>query len=244
MIRGAMRTRGRFSEGSGDATRGRRAARPPSKGGRRGTAAASTVRIIGGEWRGRRLRFPDVAGLRPTPDRVRETLFNWLAPVLRGARCLDLFAGSGALGFEALSRGAAAVTLVERDRHAAAALRVAAAELGAGTRASIVEGRAQDFLVTCGAGFDIVFLDPPFDTHALPGIIAALAGRGLPGPGGHVYLEAPAAEALPALPPGWRLHRSGRAGLVGYHLVACSGAESVDFATTHDTRTGSWRKPA
>ena len=244
MIRGAMRTRGRFVEGSGDATRGKRAGRPPSKGGRRGAAAANAVRIIGGEWRGRRLRFPDVAGLRPTPDRVRETLFNWLAPVLPGARCLDLYAGSGALGFEALSRGAAAVTLVERDRHAAAALRVAAAELGAGTRASIVEGRAQDFLATCGPDFDIVFLDPPFDAHVLPGLIAGLASRGLPCPGGHVYLEAPAAETLPALPPGWRLHRSGRAGAVGYHLVACSGAESVDFAARHDTRTGSWRKPA
>lgn len=238
-----MRTRGRVVEGAGDAARGKRATRPSPKGARRGEAATNTVRIIGGEWRGRRLRFPDVAGLRPTPDRVRETLFNWLAPVLHGARCLDLYAGSGVLGFEALSRGAAAVTLVERDRHAAAALRGSSVELGAGTRAVIVEGRAQDFLATCGQAFDIVFLDPPFDAHVLPDLIAGLASRGLPRAGGHVYLEAPAAEALPALPPGWRLHRSGRAGLVGYHLVACSGVGSVDVATLHDTRTGAWRKP-
>jgi 16S rRNA (guanine966-N2)-methyltransferase len=182
------------------------------------------VRIIGGLWRGRRLHFPDVAGLRPTPDRVRETLFNWLAPVMRGARCLDLFAGSGALGFEALSRGAARVTLVERDRVALQSLRDAAVVLQAGDRARIVCGTAQACLATAAEPFDVIFLDPPFDAHALPAVIATIAQRNLLSPGGFVYLEIPAGARLPPLPPGWCLHRSGRAGDVGYHLAVCSGA--------------------
>ncbi len=182
------------------------------------------MRIIGGQWRGRRLRFPDVAGLRPTPDRVRETLFNWLAPVIRGARCLDLFAGSGALGFEALSRGATRVTLVERNQAALQALRDAAAVLQAGDRAGIVPGTAEAYLATAAGPFDVIFLDPPFDAHSLPAMIATIAHRGLVSSGGFVYLETPADEPLPPLPPGWRVHRSGRAGDVGYHLAVCSGA--------------------
>jgi 16S rRNA (guanine966-N2)-methyltransferase len=219
-----MPRRNRFNDASGETAHrpsaGRRAASRP----RRRAGAANTVRIIGGEWRGRRLRFPDVTGLRPTPDRVRETLFNWLTPVIGGARCLDLFAGSGALGFEALSRGAASVTLVERDRAAARALRSAAADLGAGGRAEIIECGAPAYLAGATRPFDVIFLDPPFDAHALPATIATLARRGLARRGGCLYLEAPTDEALPALPPGWRLHRSGRAGEVGYHLVVCSGA--------------------
>jgi 16S rRNA (guanine966-N2)-methyltransferase len=206
-------------------------------------AIRNTVRIVGGDWRGRRLRFPDIAGLRPTPDRVRETLFNWLAPVIRGTRCLDLFAGSGALGFEALSRGAAALTLVERDRNAAQALRIAASELKAGPRAEIVERSAAAYLESAPAPYDVVFLDPPFDGHAVPATVATLVSRRLLRPGGYLYIEVPVAEALPPLPPGWRLHRSGRAGLVGYHLIVCSDATS-DGEDTGDVASGAERKPA
>ncbi len=179
------------------------------------------VRIIAGLWRSRRLRFPAGAGLRPTPDRVRETLFNWLAPVLPGARCLDLFAGSGALGFEALSRGAAAAVLVERDAPAVAALTRNAGLLGA-AGARIVAAEALGFLAGPVEPFDIVFLDPPYAPAAGEGLLGpcleALDRRGWVRPGGWVYLEA-RGRALPALPAGWVLARSRQAGQVGYHLA-------------------------
>ncbi len=119
------------------------------------------VRIIGGRWRSRVIRFPPAAALRPTPDRVRETLFNWLGQRLDGLACLDLFAGSGAMGFEALSRGAARVVMVENDRAVAAALRESAKLLEA-TDAQIVLGEAMAYLRQSSELFDIVFLDPPY----------------------------------------------------------------------------------
>src|SRR5450432_2048001 len=122
----------------------------------------NSVRIIGGEWRGRRINFPDIPGLRPTPDRVRETLFNWLQQAVAGARCLDLFAGSGALGLEALSRGAKALAFVEQAVPAARALREQLMRLGATSRAQVFEMGAARFLRSAGEPFDIVFLDPPF----------------------------------------------------------------------------------
>lgn len=179
---------------------------------------ANTLRIIGGEWRGRRIRFPAVEGIRPTPDRVRETLFNWLATVVRGSRCLDLFAGSGALGLEALSRGAAAVTFVERDRAAASGLR-ATAELLAPDRANVVQADAMTWLARDTTPFDIVFLDPPFDSDLLAGTLGALESRGRLAADAWIYVEMPARRGPPPLPAGWRLHRSGRAGEVGYHLA-------------------------
>lgn len=118
------------------------------------------VRIIGGQWKGRKLKFPATGGLRPTLGRARETLFNWLAADVRGARCLDLFAGSGALGFEALSRGAAEVTFVERDRKAALALQANAKALNASAR--IQREDARRFLKRKPAEFDLIFFDPPF----------------------------------------------------------------------------------
>lgn len=179
--------------------------------------APGSVRIIAGAWRSRRLEFPSRLGLRPTPDRVRETLFNWLAPHLPGARCLDLFTGSGALGFEALSRGAARVVMVEQDPAAAAALRdnrtrlaADAAEVRSGDAAAYLEGPVEPF--------DIVFLDPPYGSRLLPDCVARLAARGWLRPGGWVYLEAREGE-LPPLPEGWRLVRSKAAGQVGYHLA-------------------------
>jgi len=183
---------------------------------------ANTLRIIGGEWRGRRIRFAGMGGIRPTPDRVRETLFNWLAAVVRGSRCLDLFAGSGALGLEALSRGAASATFIERDRENAARLRETAALL-APQRATVVRADAITWLGGRPEPYDIAFLDPPFDAGILTESMRLLETRGWLAPGAFIYVEMPAAEGAPALPAGWTAHRAGRAGAVGYHLARRTG---------------------
>lgn len=177
------------------------------------------LRIIAGTLRGRRWPVPDVPGLRPTPDRVRETLFNWLAPHVAGRRVLDLFAGSGALGFEALSRGAAGVTFVEQHRDALALLRQTVQRFGLAT-ARIEAVDALAFLRTQPpAAWDLVFLDPPFDAGLLQPALQLLGQGGLLAADGFCYVELAAGEPLPAWPEGWRLHRSGRAGEVGYHLL-------------------------
>jgi 16S rRNA (guanine966-N2)-methyltransferase len=176
------------------------------------------LRIVGGTWRSRRLRFPD-RDIRPTPDRVRETLFNWLAPRIAGARCLDLFAGSGALGLEALSRGAAECVFVEHDRVAAGELQRLLGEWEAAA-AEVVHADAERFLAGEPRPFDVVFLDPPFTGRELMEKAAArLETPGWLVPGASIYVECPAREALPALPAAWRLRKSGRAGEVGYHLL-------------------------
>jgi len=179
---------------------------------------ANTLRIIGGEWRGRRIRFPGEGGIRPTPDRVRETLFNWLMARVQGSRCLDLFAGSGALGLEALSRGAAHVTFIEKDRENAARLRETATSLAPG-RATVIEADALAWLQGPPARFDIVFLDPPFAAGVLAESMQRLESRGFLAPDAFIYIEMPASAGAPGLPAGWRAHRSGRAGAVGYHLA-------------------------
>ncbi len=184
----------------------------------------NTLRVIGGEWRGRRIRFPGKGGIRPTPDRVRETLFNWLAAAVPGSRCLDLFAGSGALGIEALSRGAAHVTFIERDRENAARLRETTALLAPG-RTVVVQAEALNWLGGQPAEHDIVFLDPPFDAGLLAESIRLLEGRGWLAADASIYLEMPAVQGGPALPGNWRAHRSGRAGAVGYHLARRIGEE-------------------
>jgi 16S rRNA (guanine966-N2)-methyltransferase len=161
---------------------------------------------------------PPHPGLRPTPDRVRETLFNWLAPDVAGSRCLDLFAGSGALGLEALSRGAASVTFVEREREAADRLRETATQLAPG-RATVLHADALAWLGGASQPFDIVFVDPPFDSGLLPVAMRALESGGWLTPAARIYLEGPAKSGPPDLPGGWILHRSGRAGAVGYHLA-------------------------
>lgn len=177
-------------------------------------ARAHRLRIIGGEWRSRLITFPGENGLRPTPDRVRETLFNWLGQDLTGKRCLDLFAGAGALGFEALSRGASEVVMIEQSRTVAAALRENAARLGArGFR--LVVGDALHFVADPGAGgFDVVFVDPPYASglvaKVLPKLPAVLTPRGV------VYVET---GAVLEAGPRWRVHRRGRAGAVHYHLL-------------------------
>ena len=170
-------------------------------------AAAGSVRIVGGRWRGTRLPVPDLDGLRPTSDRVRETLFNWLQPALPGAAVLDLFAGSGALGLESVSRGAARAVLVEREPLQAANLRAAVQRLDAAARVEVVQDDALRWLSTAGADagpFDIAFLDPPFDADlwqpALRELLPRLAADAW------LYLESPP-QQVPALPPQWALHR-------------------------------------
>lgn len=182
---------------------------------KRGSAHA--LRIIGGAWRSRRISFPASEDLRPTPDRVRETVFNWLAAQLPGAVCLDLFAGSGAFGFEALSRAAARVVLVEKRLEVVAALRHNREQLRA-EQADIVHADAADYLRGPVEAFDIVFIDPPYASGLLGPCAELLEARGWLKPDAFIYLEAPQGE-VPPLPESWRLMRSKTAGQVGYHLA-------------------------
>ena len=177
------------------------------------------LRIVAGKWRSRLLQIAAVPGLRPTPERIRETLFNWLAPSIEGARCLDLFAGTGALGLEALSRGATEAVLVEKSRVAAATLRANAQSLDA-AGATIIHGDALEYLQQGDAGrFDIVFLDPPF-ADAKPGdLCRLLAGSSTLAPGAWVYIEEDRAAPATGLPDGWQVSKTKTAGNVRYSLI-------------------------
>lgn len=177
------------------------------------------LRIIGGEWRGRKLSFPAADDLRPTPDRVRETLFNWLQGIIEGARCLDLFAGSGALGLEALSRGASEVVFVEQNPRIADQIRQHLATLKS-THGRVITSDAFSFLRGPMTPFDVVFLDPPYRLDYLMQCCELLAQYGWLKNGSRIYLENSAKQGLPALPPNWELLRSKSAGDVGYHLAA------------------------
>lgn len=188
-----------------------------------------TVRIIAGQLRGSKLPVPDRPGLRPTSDRVRETLFNWLQPKLPGARVLDLFAGTGALGFEAASRGAAAVRLVERDPGLAQALRDSAARLKAAAVAVDTADALAWLRRTPDQAFDLVFLDPPFEAGLWEPAAAAL-GPWL-APGAWIYVETPQ-NVAPLLPPGWLPHREGRTREVRYALLRAEGGPAPDSAAT------------
>jgi 16S rRNA (guanine966-N2)-methyltransferase len=159
-----------------------------------------------------------VEAIRPTPDRVRETLFNWLQHVIAGSRCLDLFAGSGALGLEALSRGAGQVVFVDRERAVIEQLRQTLTVLGA-TGARLISLDAQHYLDGDAQPFDVVFLDPPFTAEYLPQICATLEARGWLAARAYIYIEQRSQVGPPALPAGWNLLKSGRAGEVGYHLA-------------------------
>ena len=170
------------------------------------------VRIIAGKWRSRIVHFPATAELRPTPDRVRETLFNWLGQRLDGLACLDLFAGSGALGFEALSRGARRVVMVESDRKVAQALRESARALDA-AGVEVVNADALAWLARADERFDVAFVDPPYASGLAAPALAALASR--LNPGARVYAES--AQPL-ELPANWRVLREDRAGAVRYAL--------------------------
>jgi 16S rRNA (guanine966-N2)-methyltransferase len=175
------------------------------------------LRIIGGQWRGVPIPVPDIAEVRPTPDRVRETLFNWLQPFIVGARCLDAFAGSGALGFEALSRGARELVCVDRNRDIVRHLLATAKRLKA-EGFDAVAGDAMSYLSGTPRAFDIVFLDPPYASNVLHELLPRLT-QGWLAPGALIYAEVAADSALPELPSGWSVHRSKRAGQVGYHLL-------------------------
>jgi 16S rRNA (guanine966-N2)-methyltransferase len=191
-------------------------------GARAGRGQSRILRIIGGRHRGRRLQFPAGVVIRPTPDRVRETLFNWLQPRIASTRVLDLFAGSGALGLEALSRGAAHVTFVEQDRGAAAAIRARIDEWRE-QQATVVAADALGWLAQVKGQvppFDVVFLDPPYDSPLLADAAAALASSGLLAADARVYLERRARDPMAALPASWKELRAGRAGEVGYHLFS------------------------
>ncbi len=180
---------------------------------------AGEVRIIAGRLRGRRLHFRAHPGLRPTGDRVRETLFNWLAPLIAGARCLDLFAGSGALGFEAASRGAAEVVMVEQASGAARSLRANRERLGV-REIVVVQDDALRWLGGPPQPFDLVLLDPPFAQGLLRLCCERLSDGGWLCPGGAlVYLEADVRGGLPELPAAWRWWREGRAGQVAFGLA-------------------------
>ncbi|MEK7737677.1 MAG: 16S rRNA (guanine(966)-N(2))-methyltransferase RsmD [Pseudomonadota bacterium] len=173
---------------------------------------SNRVRIIGGEWRSRVISFPSEAGLRPTADRVRETLFNWLGQTLEGKACLDLFAGSGALGFEACSRGASQVKLIEHNPKVVAALRDNAQKLGA-TRAEIIRADGAAWLRADAGVYDVIFLDPPFQAGLLDKLLPLLPAK--LSPEGCAYVESGAAIEPP---PGMMLLKSGRAGQVHFGL--------------------------
>lgn len=175
--------------------------------------ARQTLRIIGGQWRRRSLPFPEEAGLRPTPDRVRETLFNWLGQRLTGQLCLDLFAGSGALGFEAASRGAR-VVMVERSSRARASLRERIRELNAEAAVELGGADALQFVADADAQFDVIFVDPPYRQGWLEKLEASLPR--LLNPDGAIYLEA---ERAVTRWGGLKTTRNGRAGQVFYHLL-------------------------
>ncbi|HLQ12480.1 MAG TPA: 16S rRNA (guanine(966)-N(2))-methyltransferase RsmD [Steroidobacteraceae bacterium] len=184
-------------------------------------AQARRLRIIAGRWRGRRWQFP-AGAIRPTSDRVRETLFNWLQGRLAGRRCLDLYAGSGALGLEALSRGAAHCVFVDRDARVLAALGELLRDWGAATdEVRLEHSEAQGFLERAPQPFDLVFLDPPFEGGELARCMAQLQSRGWLAPAGLVYVEHPRAATLPELSPAWQALRRGNAGAVGYDLYEC-----------------------
>jgi 16S rRNA (guanine966-N2)-methyltransferase len=186
-------------------------------------AGRNSVRIIAGAWRGRRIHFPDMPALRPTPDRIRETLFNWLQHSMTDARVLDLFAGSGALGLEALSRGAKEVVFVEQFPAAARAVQEQLVRFGGAARGRIREMGAARFLRAPGEPFDIAFLDPPFGTNALAEYIPLLEAGDWLKVGSLVYLENERTAGVPALPGHWELLKSKSAGEVGYHLVRVNG---------------------
>ncbi len=177
-----------------------------------------SIRIIGGTWRRRRLVVPPATELRPTPDRVRETVFNWLQPWLPGAHCIDLFAGSGALCLEALSRGAASAVMVETAPQVVEVLRGNVARLGA-ANSSVVQADAEQFLQGAVRKFDIVFLDPPFRSKLIASCARLLDERGWLSAHGLVYIESPSDMTALPIPASWELIRSRTAGQVGYHLA-------------------------
>ncbi|MDH5357223.1 MAG: 16S rRNA (guanine(966)-N(2))-methyltransferase RsmD [Gammaproteobacteria bacterium] len=175
------------------------------------------IRLIAGRWRGRKLTFPDLEGLRPTPDRVRETIFNWLQARIGGARCLDLCAGSGALGFEAASRGAEQVTMVELSTQAVKQLQ-ANCQLLAADNCRVENKTAQQFLNQSSDQYDIVFIDPPYQADLWTVLADQLVYEGCLAENAQIYIECPSKGDLPTLPEHWQLIKDKKAGEVRYCL--------------------------
>lgn len=178
------------------------------------------IRIIGGNYRGKKITFPDSAGLRPTPDRVRETLFNWLMNHIHNARCLDAFAGSGALGLEAFSRGAAEVYLIEQNKSTFKHLQTVTSSFNT-SQLTLINNNACDFIRQTNQSFDIVFLDPPFDTPLLNTCLPLLYERPILPTGGLVYIESPHEIELPSSQ--WETLKQKKAGQVFYGLIRKHG---------------------
>lgn len=201
---------------------------PPRRTRKPQTGASGRVRLIGGDWRRRTLTFPAVDGVRPTPDRVRETLFNWLAPFIPGSRCLDLFAGSGALGLEALSRGAQEALFIDTSRTLTRTLSRNLAELGTDQG----QVRCEDVLSLLHAGpgtthYDIVFLDPPFRGGWVEPVCRALNESLWVRDGSRVYVEHEAEAGEPPVPANWELRRRKTAGQVCYSLFQVQAGRSA-----------------
>ncbi|MBN0985974.1 16S rRNA (guanine(966)-N(2))-methyltransferase RsmD [Amphritea pacifica] len=197
------------------------ARRRPERSSQKISSGNQQLRIIGGEWRGRKLNFPEIEDLRPTPDRVRETLFNWLALYIPGGRCLDLFSGSGALGFEALSRGAAHVTLIDNSsmvirqlRQNIQDLKTQSAELITGSALDWLEKRSNDLEVQ----FDVVFIDPPFRKELAEQCCLLLEQKSMLTDNAMIYLETEKELTNPRVPDNWQLYREKTAGQVTYRL--------------------------
>lgn len=184
----------------------------------RASKSNNSLRIIGGTWRGRRLDFIETPGLRPTPDRVRETLFNWLGPSLASSACLDLFAGSGALGFEAASRGATEVVMVETNSRVARQLHCQSLLLQA-AQISVVQADAFEWLSSNNRIFDIIFLDPPFRRGLLDKALRLLQQDRAVTVGSRVYMETESHLSSLKLPEGWNCLRSKQAGRVSFRLA-------------------------
>lgn len=194
----------------------------------RPASAANSLRIIAGIWRGRRLSFPDVTGLRPTPDRVRETVFNWLQTLLISEDCLDLYAGSGACGFEALSRGARSVAFIDASsqacQHIRENLRVLQSAPGYRGSAEVIQSRAESWLAAANniSQYGLVFLDPPFADGILKQRCQQLQDSGVLKSGAHIYVESGDALPVPGesadFPADWQLLKHKRAGKVFYGL--------------------------
>lgn len=180
------------------------------------------LRIVGGEWRSRKLRFPPVQGLRPTPDRIRETLFNWLKQDLEGLSCLDLFAGSGALGFEAASRAARQVVLVDQDGEICQSLRQNC-DLLAAKQIEVRQADFKSYLATQSRAFDVVFLDPPFQQNLVVDCCQRLESGGWLAVLAHIYVETERDLVLDGLPSNWVLYRQANAGQVSSRLFQRRG---------------------
>jgi 16S rRNA (guanine966-N2)-methyltransferase len=181
------------------------------------SAGSGQIRIIGGQWRGRKLPVPDSPGLRPTTDRVRETLLNWLAPSMVDAHCLDCFAGSGALGLEALSRYAASATLIEMDRAVSQQLQKNLATLQA-SHGKVLNANTLSVLAQPGTPHNVVFVDPPFRKGLLDETLSLLEKNGWLADEALIYVESEVENGLPVVPASWALHREKVAGQVAYRL--------------------------